>query len=548
MRWITVLALATCAIAPVLGQVPLSITSVSEEQLDPKELAKHERLVRGFCKRAVKSNGDPARLLPLRKQETEYENDFSYLLERGDEGCPKDIGLAIAVLESIHPEANLIAADAEVARHLASLLVKRGNPADLKRAQEINRYLWLRRDYGTREPHWTNDERIAFLSRDDVWAYLQQGISWPSQERDLRLDPMLNVKSSRFDPVGAIPLLEVSSYPADKLQAAEMLTDGKLLPADLPRAEALLWSLASWYEPALTRLLDFIEPRLLGNSSPEASALRLRLAASVERTVPQYQATRERIARCLLPELKNSDPAIQLKVANILADLAVKGSPTAEAAVLEWITPLLGADGDPKNRIALPILAKLTSAGSTQAQAMLEQPLKRHGGLVDGGLWTPDPAKPVPLSKVITAIDYPTRALREEREGTFESTAIFGPDGRILVVMVTGTDDPQLRQTVVTLVTRRMRRSYPQWPGRYVRVKLPKIQFRIMDCDDKFSSPAVEGAVLVEGVWCPQTLIQATPLTSAGASMGLGLERPVAQQGIARRRSGASFATAGMAN
>ena len=499
MRWIAVLALASCAFAPISGQVPLSITSVSEEQLDPKELARHERLVRGFCKRAVKSNGDPARLLPLRKQETEHENDFSYLLERGDEGCPKDIGLAIAVLESLQPEANLIAADAEVARPLASLLVKRGSPADLKRAQEIDRYLWVRRDYAAREPQWTSDERIAFLSRDDVWAYLQQGNSANFYGRDLRLDPLLNAKSSRYDPVGAIPLLEISSNPADKLQAAEMLTDGKLLPADLPRAEALLWSMESWHEPALTQLLEIIEPRLLGNSSPEANALRLRLAASVERSVPQYQATRERIARCLLPELKNSDPAIQLKVANILTDLAVKGSPTAEAAVLEWIAPLFRAGGDPKNDTALPILAKLTSAGSTRAQAMLEQPLKRHGGLVDGGLWTPDPAKPVPLSKVITAIDYPTRALREEREGTFESTAIFGPDGRILVVMVTGTDDPQLRQAVVSLLTRRMRRSYPQWPGRYVRVKLPTIQFRIKECGGEYLSPAVEGAVLVEG-------------------------------------------------
>jgi len=132
---------------------------------------------------------------------------------------------------------------------------------------------------------------------------------------------------------------------------------------------------------------------------------------------------------------------------------------------------------------------------------MMNREYARNGGLVQGGDWTPNPDKPVKFQNYITPNDYPTRALREERSGVVRATAVFGPDGRIFLIEITESSGHlDLDQTVRATLTRRMRRSWAEHPGRFVRVKLPPIQFRIRDSDGTVDTPPLEGAVQVDAV------------------------------------------------
>ena len=90
---------------------------------------------------------------------------------------------------------------------------------------------------------------------------------------------------------------------------------------------------------------------------------------------------------------------------------------------------------------------------------------------------------------------------------------MIGPDGRVVLVEVEPSGSPDLDQMVRGIVQRRFRRTFTEYPGRYVRIKLLPIQFRIQHCDkDEPVTKPVEGAALVDGLSCFQTLIQETPV------------------------------------
>ena len=385
---------------------------------------------------------------------------------------------------------------------LVELLRLRGGPADIAKADELYRYLWLRGSYqASTTPTWTLNERRAFIARDDVWGLVSKTVDGGSAAYRLHREAVLDPLSSHYNPAKAVDLLERSYSAEDRLIAARMLLEGRLVPADRPRAEAILWQVAKYNDEAVLMLIDLYQSELDGKDPAIRSVVLIKLLPFVDQTLPRSVAVRERILPYFLLGLKNPDSAVQFASARLLTKWAGQGTQSVVPPLLAWIEPrLVSADTATANE-ARSLLRLLVESGVTAAHPVMNREYAHNGGLVQGGDWTPDPAKPVKFQNYITPNDYPTRAMREERSGVVRATAVFGPDGRVFLIEITGSSgSPDLDQAVRSTLARRMRRSWAEHPGRYVRVKLPPIQFRISDDDGKFEAPPLEGAVQVDGV------------------------------------------------
>ena len=131
------------------------------------------------------------------------------------------------------------------------------------------------------------------------------------------------------------------------------------------------------------------------------------------------------------------------------------------------------------------------------------------GEMVDLGEWPTDMF--VRAQALFTNNDYPTRALREGQEGIVESWVVVAPNGRAAQVGIVRAPSKLIGEMTLGLLQRRFRVKFPQRPGKFVRVKLPPIQYRIGDnCDNNPRTPEIAGTVQVVGdAACP--LIMVTP-------------------------------------
>ena len=494
---------------------PVSIGVITEKSI--KENRLRVRQERSFCRKAQKAKGQIAKLGSLKKLSFDQRYDYTYLLETGEQGCPKDLNLAVGLAEKLLDGPLTIESRADYMVRLQHLLKLRGQSEDLVRVEELARILFVRGYYASSEvigPKWTPAERIAFVSRDDIWEYLTHRPTQDVNLDNLLIEAWLDPQSPRFDPRAALSMLENSKSAYNWVRAASVLLDGRVVPADPARAEALLWKAAQFDDNAKLILLEVLQPRLASKDSGVRGPIIKRLLPWVQSGQPLLAAVRERLAIVLLPELAVPDPLEQRDAAQALTALAIAGASGVFPPLLDWIDTVLRTRNDSRQNEARSMLARMVTANFAPARTVLYQELTRHGGLVEAGDWTPDPAKPTSFDRYLTTNDYPTRALREERSGVVRATAVFGPDGKVLLIEITGSSGhADLDQAVRSVLQRRMRRSWPEYPGRYVRAKLPPIQFRIQSCDnDGPMTKPIEEAVLVDGRRCFQTLIQDTPV------------------------------------
>jgi len=481
--------------------VPITTVHVIDLKKDRREA----RLKQKFCRRVKSSKGQIARLLPLKEAEQGREEELAMLVRHGESGCPSNIDLAIALVESHLSIGEVMRGSGRLLFAEAAWRRDRGTPADLERAEEIARMIWLRdgTTYAGLQPRWSGRERADFLTRTDVWPLLVDPAVTQVRLLSLRREMLLDPETSRFDPVRAVDELAKSNLAEDKLQAAKLLLAGKVVPADPARAEELLTEVAKYDDKGLAQLLDRLAPRMGDAAGAERPALTARL-----RTVsaPRDADLKSRLAALVQPGLAARDFKTQTDSAWLLSNLMQVGDQAQNDALLGWIENALKSRQELPGKEARSILGWLVTQGFAPARVILDRDILRTGGLVEAGDWTPDPVKPTPMEKVILSHDYPTRALREERTGVVRAAAVFDPNGKVLLVEVlTSSGSPDLDRTVQATLQRRMRRAWPEWPGRYVRVKLPPVQFRISGCDDEPPTPAIEGAVLVDGVrFCRQ--------------------------------------------
>lgn len=493
-----VLALAVAMPAGATSYVP--ITVITKEGL--RESAKSKRQEAAFCRKAQKAKGQFVKLGSLKKVSFDQRYDYTHLLERGEDGCPKDIELAIALAETLLAgQSPWLAPDHYLVR-LYDLLRVRNLPNDQGRAEQLHRYAWLRGSYNiSGTPNWTLEERRSFISRDDVWAEVSKAVDGSSTKYSLHLEAVLDPLSPHYNPAAAVDLLQRSSNPENWVKAARMLLEGRLVPADPQRADVILWRAAMHSDDAVMMLMDLHQSELASKDPEVRQLFLLKMLPFADRNPPRGAAVRERIATYYLPGLASPDQQVQTASAALLTRWAAQGTQSILPQLLAWIEPRLVSADTATAFEARSLLRMLVEGGVTSAHPMMNREYARLGGLVQAGDWTPDPAKPVKFQNYFTANDYPTRAMREERSGVVRATAVFGPDGRIFIVEIIGSSGhPDLDQAVRSILQRRMRRFWPEHPGRYVRVKLPPIQFRIRDDDGTFDSPPLEGAVQVDGV------------------------------------------------
>ena len=101
------------------------------------------------------------------------------------------------------------------------------------------------------------------------------------------------------------------------------------------------------------------------------------------------------------------------------------------------------------------------------------------------------------VQAIFTPYDYPTRSLREGHQGLVESWVMVGPDGRAAQVGIVRAPDRPIAEAVSGMLLRRWRIKLNVPPGKFVRVKLPPIQFRFKDCDGAVALEPQQGAVQV---------------------------------------------------
>ena len=505
MRRSMAIVLSLAVAAPAIATSYEPVTVITTESI--KKDRKRERERQSFCRKVRKSGGNLTKFLPKDENDSDRLVGYSYLLEAGEDGCPKNLDLAIALVEmAFEGKSPLDASDSALAR-LNELLRQRGGPSDLVRARDLQRYLWIRGGWSASDPPaWSDAERRDFAARDDVWAYTNKLIESQfagdrSAAFQFRAAVLLDPLSNRFDPAAAINLFERRGDVGETVKAARVLLDGRLVPADPPRAEALLWRVAMQSDEAVLMLFDLHQSELANKDPAIRRPVIARLLPFIERYPPRDAALRERMVPFLVFDLADPDPAVQSADAAHLALLGEQGTSAAVAPLLRWLEPQLVSPDKARSLFARTLLARLVMADIAPAHAAMTREYARHGGLVEAGAWTLDPAKPASFDRYFTTYDYPLRALREERSGVVRATAVFGPDGKVLFVDVNGSSGhADLDQMVRSILQRRMRRSWPEHSGRYVRVKLPPIQFRIADCDGNFAVAPLEGAAVVDGI------------------------------------------------
>lgn len=209
------------------------------------------------------------------------------------------------------------------------------------------------------------------------------------------------------------------------------------------------------------------------------------------------EAVRMLLVQYYQDRIDNKDNDASIDSANRLTAIALR-TPSAMRPLAPWIERSLESLDSNRKSAAWNNLSRLVRAGVPSANTILEQDIKRTGGVVEFG--------PLDLAKFfdrpfVNSNDYPSRALRERREGIVSIEILVSPDGRGINASVIKSSFPDLGAAVVKNSLRRISGlTIPEHPGRYVRVKLPDVQFRISTCKDgEELTPKQQGALIVDG-------------------------------------------------
>lgn len=487
--------LAAPAGMPLALTAPMLLPEPTPREL--REIRKQDvKLVR-LCRRA---QGDPDRLDRL-QADVETLSQIAGRLWDGTQGCRKDRGLAIAVQRFAVGDGALLLREAETVDTLAYYLSKRADLADRAELAELEGILWVRGDaFRTGlQPNWAPEKLRAFIVREDIWAFLSASDtkkSWSGLQA--RLEALLDPLSPRYAPAEGVAVIEAGHDSAAWVRAARLLLDGAGLPRDAPRAEALLVKAAPYADEAGLLLAPMLAQRLKSSDAASRAAA-LQQYAPWSRLKGQGAAA---IRAVLIPHYRAMLAAPvrddQRVAALALTDYAIAYPDTDVAGLLRWIDAALHKGDEADKALGWRNLGMLTSAKTPGAEQVMNNAFARAGGLVDGGT-----LKAADLTRIITNDDYPARAIREEHEGVVESEVIITPEGRVLMVVVIRSPDRTIGDEVQKIVMRRLRvKNLLPVPGRYVRAKLPPVQFRIRPCPGEGEmTPAIEGALLVDG-WC----------------------------------------------
>lgn len=485
-----ILALAMAGPAEARKELTVPINAVL---VTARERRRRDRQRSMRCRTARYVDGDVA-ALQQRGFEAYEIQDIADDLARETSACERDLDLAITILEGLAAPDAMQTAEPEAARSLHFALIDRGRPGDAARATDIARMLWLRGFVRAPElPAWTDAERLAFITRDDIWRWLSiaPGDRWMAGQQ--RLAALRDRASPRYDPVAALVLMET----INPLGAARLLLAGEEVPHDAARAERLLGIAARYDERARLVLTPIIAERMTGLTGIERRNTAEPLRQFMNEQTSGGAAARTVMVPILIDDLANATaPEQERAVVGELQTFVSRGTPDAEGTLLAWAAPHL-RDADPATqRLAFSVISTLLRANNAAARVALDAEMAR-AGIVD--------RPPLTLADLrsgafITDDDYPWRALREEREGVVEGIATIDPSGRVIAVLIVRSAGEQLDNEVIRTAMRRIRVQPSVTNGRYVRAALPQVHFLLPEDERPVPVAAPPaGAIIVRG-------------------------------------------------
>jgi Gram-negative bacterial TonB protein C-terminal len=405
---------------------------------------------------------------------------------------------ALKVMDTLVGKDPLTAANPGAVRALIDLHGELKRPGYVERMQELRRFLWVRGTfYGKPEElGWSEAERLAFIARDDVWQFLnaQGPQAWYAQQRIG--EAYLNPLSPRFDLAKGADFLETWNDPAMTIGIVKRLMTGHGIAKDEARAERMLAKVAPHSDEARVMLVARMVPRLTGSNATARDGAVAALLGFATVDSASGVAARGALIPVLAARLKSKDDKQVIEAAQALTQYAELRAPGAAEVLLPWIDQRLQRGTDAQKGDALGALTRLMRTGNAQARALFETDLQRTGGLRDLGLATPEMLRNRTL---FTTDDYPPSAIRNEEEDTIGLSLIVGPDGRVIDALVERGTSPTLIVETIRIVTRRARLNVPKGTSRYVKVRLPDVQWRLAECmKDAPPQKAVEGATVVD--------------------------------------------------
>jgi hypothetical protein len=419
------------------------------------------------------------------------------------------------------PEVSLALFEATVGRdplhhssyisELIGLLAAYGGPDAASRIAELHKLNWLTgRSYpGSGPVMQTLDDRLAFAARDDIWGYLE-GSHYDGRFFSLLIEALLEPASPRHDFVRGWGMVETSLNVELVLRAVTILEQRGDAATYAVRAEAALWRIAPYSNEARTRLMRAIAPRF----SLAQGAERDRLAGDLGRIATATGSEAEAAQRLLIPwlavRLNGADSEASAAAARQLADYYIRFGDTALAPLAPWLEhKLRGSDSE--RYLAMTVITPLQWAGKPIAAELLEMYVRDRGGALDGGQLSLDSGN---VRNMIPPGDYPSRAVREEREGLVSLSVLIAPDGRVLDATIESNTDGSLdlAEAARSAAHRRLRRmTVPNQGTHLVRATLPLIQFRLSDCGNGPQTPEVPGALVVTAP-CLRNVIYELPV------------------------------------
>ena len=249
------------------------------------------------------------------------------------------------------------------------------------------------------------------------------------------------------------------------------------------------------------RNLEFLRAWVARDMQDSAARIRLAQALLLE-GAPQFDPTE---AASILPSESNVGDLRLRLVAELVADRRNFALAFEQLRFVRWNRERLsGAEAvamnalvdrasrllerDDTRLVGARILGILAENAVTEARIRLLAMIERQGGMLDAA---GSPREVGPFSSLITADDYPASARRNLEQGVVRPSAIFGPDGE-LVMIDTGPGELNVLDYAVARIWRRrwlQRVRLEGHPGRFVRLAGPTVLFRLPDCRNGSAQP-----------------------------------------------------------
>ncbi len=503
------------------AQLSASVIAIAETKLDWRKEAKETRTLARWCAKAAWHKNNLGKVFAHKNANMDQLSEVASRIFEGERGCQQNRALAIAMMEWIVGSDPLTTGRPDDLRSLTWYHDEIGTPQSKSRAKVLRQTMWLRGEVyagfvNSDLPNWSAEEIRALIASDPVWRYLSYyaGRNVGGHQTSLYENALLDPLSPRHDPAKYVARVEASEHKLSAATAAHYLLDGKYMPRDVARAEALLKWQAPFEDAARALILPLIAPRLESKDTVvrDAAFAQLALYANSGQwgaSGPGTDAIRARLMPFYIADLKSADLTKQAKAADILAFYAARKMPGADTALIPWLKKNLW--NDPVNRqVAWNNLSWLMREGNAAAAKLLEADMARTHGAVDVGQLTVEHGN---LARITTENDYPPSAIRQEEEGIVEASVIIGPDGRIMQGQITRSASPTLDAEWLRVVSRRARKlTFPNTDGRYVKAKLPPVHFKLGACESGSELAKSPPGAIVIVARCPENSIHHAPV------------------------------------